>query len=231
MINEKGLCACMKDAWRDGVGGYTVSVVGEEMTIRASAWIAQMPLGLVPRKALALLVEHIGTIPEDGQAFRCGKKIGAQALIAAVEAQVCGLGRVQTRGDAKVTQLHYKGTSIYQDTCSLEIVAVNPLLRRLVDPETETKAYIREEQICEYRDGSVLVWEDECTIIVQCSAIDGPTMDNKLKPCPFCGAEIKVWEPAGFGVVRVLECPNCHVRFVFPWNDKIAEHWNRRAEL
>ena len=50
-----------------------------------------------------------------------------------------------------------------------------------------------------------------------------------LSPCPFCGAKVKLWDYAGFGVVRVIECVTCHVRFVFPWNDDIAEHWNRRS--
>jgi hypothetical protein len=177
MINEKGLCACMKDAWRDGVGGYTVSVVGEEMTIRASAWIAQMPLGLVPRKALALLVEHIGSIPESGEAFRCAKKLGAQAVIAAVEAQVCSVGLPQSAGEAKVTQLHYKSKSVWQDTETLQIVAVNPELLRLVDHETDAEATIRQERISEYGDGNVLVWEDNCTIVIQCSEIEGSTRD------------------------------------------------------
>ena len=56
-------------------------------------------------------------------------------------------------------------------------------------------------------------------------------MSEKLKPCPFCGAQVKVWE-TGFGVVQVISCESCHVRFVFRWFDsgiELAKHWNRRT--
>lgn len=56
---------------------------------------------------------------------------------------------------------------------------------------------------------------------------------DKLKPCPFCGEEVSIRE-TGFGVVKVVECKNCNVRFVFPWNKaennvELRELWNRRA--
>lgn len=61
-------------------------------------------------------------------------------------------------------------------------------------------------------------------------------MENKigLKPCPFCGGNVALWEP-GYGVVKVVECKNCNVRFVFPWSKaqygtELLELWSRRNE-
>lgn len=55
-----------------------------------------------------------------------------------------------------------------------------------------------------------------------------------LKPCPFCGEKVVLWE-TGYGVVKVIECINCNVRFVFPWsqaenNVELRELWNRRLQ-
>ena len=53
-------------------------------------------------------------------------------------------------------------------------------------------------------------------------------MDESCR-CPFCGAKVERWDVEGFGVVQVVECKGCNVRFVFPWGDDIVEHFNRRA--
>ncbi len=56
----------------------------------------------------------------------------------------------------------------------------------------------------------------------------------KLKPCPFCGGSVFMWEDAlqeSPKIGRVIECERCGVRFVIPWAliaDQAAEAWNRR---
>lgn len=59
--------------------------------------------------------------------------------------------------------------------------------------------------------------------------------DKSLKPCPFCGGTVTIWDIRGFGVLRVLECPDCRTRFLIPWNkaedgEALKRHWNRRCE-
>lgn len=56
---------------------------------------------------------------------------------------------------------------------------------------------------------------------------------NDLKPCPFCGGVVFEWG-MNFGVVSVIECKTCDIRFVFPWyktetRKDLAELWNARA--
>lgn len=57
---------------------------------------------------------------------------------------------------------------------------------------------------------------------------------ESLKPCPFCGEKVILWK-TGYGVVKVIECKSCNVRFVFPWskaenNVELCELWNRRLQ-
>lgn len=55
--------------------------------------------------------------------------------------------------------------------------------------------------------------------------------ENELKPCPFCGGGVDVWDTE-YGVICVIECANCKTRFVFPWTRKGTElfkFWNRRT--
>ncbi|MDE6454866.1 MAG: Lar family restriction alleviation protein [Dysosmobacter sp.] len=56
---------------------------------------------------------------------------------------------------------------------------------------------------------------------------------EELKPCPFCGKKVTLWA-SEFGVVKVIECKECDIRFLFPWNKAetnvvLKELWNRRA--
>lgn len=57
--------------------------------------------------------------------------------------------------------------------------------------------------------------------------------ENKptLSPCPFCGGSVELWN-TGFGIVKIIECKTCHIKFVFQWNKTGAdlyEAWKRRA--
>jgi Lar family restriction alleviation protein len=58
-------------------------------------------------------------------------------------------------------------------------------------------------------------------------------MSDKLKPCPFCGGEVKS-KIYGFGVAGVIACTNCKTMFVIPWDEaesgnELLNAWNSRA--
>ena len=55
---------------------------------------------------------------------------------------------------------------------------------------------------------------------------------DKLKPCPFCGNGVKVWD-TGEGVCKIIECKNCTVKFVFKYDNSgydLLQAWNRRVD-
>ena len=60
-------------------------------------------------------------------------------------------------------------------------------------------------------------------------------MNDKLKPCPFCGSEAKVVEEYDGMIgenVYFVECCNCRATFYNGNDNKIEEikKWNRRVE-
>lgn len=89
MINEKRLCAAMKEAYKGR--GYTVYIAKGEIYLRADEWLARMPVEELPQKALALLVEHMAIIPKEGECYRNSKALGIQSVIAATEQELLGV--------------------------------------------------------------------------------------------------------------------------------------------
>lgn len=66
IIQEKGLVRAIKAAYSHG--GYTVLNQGAQVTIYTEGWFVRCPWPKLPRKALATIVEHMGMIPDDGEA-------------------------------------------------------------------------------------------------------------------------------------------------------------------
>lgn len=52
-----------------------------------------------------------------------------------------------------------------------------------------------------------------------------------LKPCPFCGSEVEMWE-AGYGTFHWIECPKCRAEMNAHGRSekKLAKAWNRRKK-
>lgn len=56
---------------------------------------------------------------------------------------------------------------------------------------------------------------------------------KKLKPCPFCGGALHIWQQKRFPTIgKVAECDWCKVRISIPWaidTFQAEEFLNRRA--
>lgn len=60
-------------------------------------------------------------------------------------------------------------------------------------------------------------------------------MDKQLKPCPFCGSEVKiVWCPTTNGCIPMIVCNECGMLLSNKHNKRdtmkfLREAWNRRV--
>lgn len=69
MLNEKRTVAALKDAFKSG--GYKVLFFGGLVSVRAGYWAFEIGEELLPREVLGKIVEHIGMIPGNGEAYFC----------------------------------------------------------------------------------------------------------------------------------------------------------------
>lgn len=58
LISEKGLARCLNRAYKRK--GYTLQQIGNDLCIYTESWFVRMPWKNLPRKALAVIVEHAG---------------------------------------------------------------------------------------------------------------------------------------------------------------------------
>lgn len=154
MIDERGLLAAIKDAWR--TGGYSVVGNGSELVLQGCGWLAVLPRGIVPRKVLALLVEHLGEIPE-GTAWTVYKKRGAQAQMVDMALEAVDTIRRELEGEPNPREAHrtamtWKNWEIWQ-TEDLKVATFDPALAAM--GVGDAMAY-----------GRRLVWDDEGGLLV-----------------------------------------------------------------
>lgn len=178
MVNEKGLVRAMKEAWSGG--GYIVTVREDLVYIRYNAWDLIMPVKLLPRKVLALLVEHIGSIPQDGEAYQCRKAYGAQLVAPAIaHDSLENLWRLKCDDGCEKTKLTWGDADIYQGFGTLEIRGLNPDYTRIVDSEKSGNAYMLE---------NCVVWVDDAKIRI-CGMVLPDFVQNVLSSVQWVGGE------------------------------------------
>lgn len=169
MIYEKGLCAAIKAAWR--TGGYEVAGYGEGNTlfINGYGWCAAAPMKQMPRKVLALLVEHVGMIPMGG-AYRVQKKEGAQAILMdmALEAKD-HVAKLLSEEDAEVvrqTAMTWKGWRVWQKHRDQKVLVFDDALTAMGEGEPDLF-------------GNALIWDEGGELVVVLPGSDA--MDTALR--------------------------------------------------
>ena len=135
VIDEKGLLALMKDAFRKKSTGYKVACrISEyrvtELVLAGAGWTAVFEREKTPRKVLALIVEHLGDVPMLGQAFQVQDK-NTQAEI--FDMAVPELPFLQTnKATIARTQVTYMGSRIWQRSDNHKVYMVSEKMENLL---------------------------------------------------------------------------------------------------
>lgn len=135
VINEKGLCKAMAEAYRKKNAGYKVALRhGKdeelELVIAGPGWVATFNRENAPRKVLALIVEHLGDLPKLGEAFQVEKK-AAQAEI--LHLAIPELPEGTTKYACKRTQITYSTYRIWQRVDDRRVYMLHPEMEGLLE--------------------------------------------------------------------------------------------------
>ena len=113
LINEAGLVRAIKRAYK--ADGYTVNVKDGIMSIYTKSWYIQARRDMVPRKALAAIVEHAGLIPGENEPTNIMKDLHPQLVIPETAAEELSAWRVGERGDnVDLVPVIMQGFQIFQ---------------------------------------------------------------------------------------------------------------------
>lgn len=168
VVNETGLMRAMKEAYKSA--GYCVAAENtgdmENIILCTNTWAAIIEKKNMPRKALGLIAEHVGEIPQPGQAYQVRKGDPQTEIYDVVNQTI----RAIHAGDkplriVKRTQLTMGCYQLWQRKDDLRIFQVNPALEeilmlsrgtvRIVGDDTlmlddlESRAYIAVEKVAD----------------------------------------------------------------------------------
>lgn len=185
MLNEKGTVAAMKEAWKHD--GYRFILSRGVLSVRGEGWGFQDSCENIPSKALALIAEHFGGFPEDGDAYELQKKGAEQSVTFDVEASWWDGIRMlldNREAEIKLTPLHLGGFEIWQEQRNLKCFAVNPNKTRIIDNEFLQSAETAGQQ------PSVLLWNSMGGTIAYVAAGGRQKFEElvaRLDGFPWCG--------------------------------------------
>ena len=135
IIEEKGLVKAIKAAYRHS--GYTVLNQGGEVTIYTEGWFVRCPWTKLPRKALAIIVEHLGMIPDDGEAMAIEKDDQPQAVMAGIVSDdVAGWMGGEAASMASYVPVTFRGYQLFQEVNGRQAYGVDPTALAIVERVT-----------------------------------------------------------------------------------------------
>ena len=132
IVKEKGLLRLMRGAYRGS--GYTMMVdtIGgdEYLCMSHFGWMVGIEMGAVPRKVLAMLVEHLGKLPRYGEAFKVQKQAVQSELFGVAREPFKDLLQCMDYWDShkvmKRTKLEWNGCQVWQSIKDQSIVLLAP---------------------------------------------------------------------------------------------------------
>jgi hypothetical protein len=148
IVNEKGLLKAMKSAAK---GGYKVFADEHSVTLFHWNWYVHIKRENLPRSVLALLVEHIGFIPSEGDCLQVFSTASQAVMRDTMDEEVRGWSFGETNGEARMVPVLYKGRQIFQ-TEDRECYAVEPGALGLLT------RYAAEKDAAVVLDGKRMIW-------------------------------------------------------------------------
>lgn len=136
VINEKGLIRAMKEAYKSE--GYEIQCkrIGDvkEIHLETTTWRVTCVLKNLPRKVLGLIVEHLGEIPETGQALQVKKGTPQTKIFSEDTEAFCGLTPDDSVNPAIAhkTAIVYRYGNIWKQTRGNKVLWINPELEEIM---------------------------------------------------------------------------------------------------
>lgn len=114
IINERGLVKNIKAAYKHG--GFNVMNNGQQLTLYTDTWYVRVDWDKFPRKALATLVECIGTLPSTNEVLAVMDKEEPQAVMPDVVGQDVASWETgeNAEGSISMVPMIYQGYQLYQ---------------------------------------------------------------------------------------------------------------------
>ena len=129
VVSEKGLLRAMKEAYNGS--GYKIAcqVSGgrKELMIGYPGWAVVITMKNVPRKVLGLIAEHLGQIPEEGEAFQVSRKQTQTAILDVAMGIIREMDNEEKeRYKVKPTDMVMNGYRLWQREKDYTVVRVDP---------------------------------------------------------------------------------------------------------
>lgn len=186
MLDEKRAAAAMKEACRKG--GYRFVLCNGILSVRAEGWGFQGALENIPAKVLGLIAEHLGSFPQDLDAYELKKDAPEQSVMLDQEGSwwdgVRGLLDAEEKIPMRQTPLLLNGQEIWQEQQTLKTRRVDPDRTRIIDSERRQEAEVRPGHI------GTLLWRSMAGTVAYVMA--EPDEDGRLERLdgwPWCGEE------------------------------------------
>ncbi|MEG2177121.1 MAG: hypothetical protein RRY97_09630, partial [Oscillibacter sp.] len=132
LIDEKGLVKAIKEAYAHN--GYNVLNAGRQAIIYADEWFIRCDWNILPRKALAIIVEHMGLIPGDGDTVSITKGGDPQVIMSEVVGQdIDGWTTGEPFGAVTMVPVMFRGLQLYQEVDGHTCYGVDPLPLAIIE--------------------------------------------------------------------------------------------------
>lgn len=132
ILSGKGLTKAMKDSFR--AGGYQALIESERIILAGNMWTVRCTTKNFPADAMALIVKHLGVLPEKDGCYKIHKDATQGAMADMVLDSLRNLeeGAPLFGDQIKKTPLTWKCADIWQREKDLGLIRMDPTITSIV---------------------------------------------------------------------------------------------------